>query len=143
MLVLTFLGTAGTLVYSLIPGVQQALGAVTTPAGGGTPGISVAMVVVGVLGLALSINKIVQAVLEMLYLRDVAKRVPDMSLAAFANIMTWVNLGLETVGCLLCGFGPLFAFTIKAIVVFRIMFRLRGVAAQAKAEELRRARSAT
>ncbi len=73
-----------------------------------------AMLLIGLFSLATTIGKFVSS---MLYLRSLARRLPDMTMAKRLGAYLWVLPLLYTVGALLCGLGPLIALVLYLIAI--------------------------
>lgn len=91
----------------------------------------------GALGLTASLDSIMSwsghlftaacGCVQLLYLRDVARRVPDDALAREANKNAWWYLGLSSIGTMCLFIGPLIAFFMAYRMIRRTRRALRGV----------------
>lgn len=112
--------------------LATAMGMTGTPAAGAggnplamftAPGM-IGYMLIGLLVLA---AVVVQYFSTMLYLRRVARRVPDPWLDEWAKRMMWLGPVLYTVGSVACGLGPLVAVGLYLMLIDRCRRRVRGV----------------
>lgn len=74
---------------------------------------------------------------SVLYLRVLARRVPDEALARFCGTLLWLGPLLMTVGCAVFGLGPIAAMVLMLVVQWRIWRRIREALSRAEQAEHR------